>query len=83
MMINSPHAEALDALSSSLVSVEGADFNALVNFILNNKNLVSKDGKFAGIPPTLLAPTQFLGATMHVLKASTVERVEVYNDLFC
>lgn len=62
-----PHVETLDN-HSSLVSVEGADFNALGNFILNNKAFVSKDGTFAGIPPTLLAPTQFLGATMQVLK---------------
>lgn len=55
-------------LAATLVSVQGTEFHGLVNFILNNKTLVSHDGRFAGIPPTLLAPTQFLGATMFALK---------------
>lgn len=43
---------------------------ALVNFLLNSDVCTSKIGPMAGIPPTLLAPTAFLGGTLQPLKVN-------------
>lgn len=51
-----------------MVKVEGSAFHRLLDFILTNKTILYGDGRLANIPPTLLAPNQFLGATLHMLK---------------
>jgi hypothetical protein len=48
----------------STVFFEGVDCQAFFNFLLNAKSTVPKVGRLAGIPPTLVAPVAFLGATM-------------------
>lgn len=58
-------------MSKSLVRVEGSEFHGLVNFVKNNKTILSGDGRLAGIPPTILAPMQFLGGTLLTLKVSS------------
>ena len=57
----------IDHHSSSLAVVTGNNIQALFNFLLNNKTLISKTGSHAGIPPTLLAPVAFDGATLQSL----------------
>lgn len=56
-----------DFSEQSLVYIEGADCHALFNFLLNSKSTVAKIGRLANIPPTLLAPVAFKGATLRNL----------------
>lgn len=59
----------IDHHGSSLAVVTGSDTHALFNCLLNSKTLISKTGYHAGIPPTLLAPVAFDGATLQSLTA--------------
>lgn len=59
---------SVDSAAESLVFVRGADAQALFNFLLNCKSIVSPTGPFAGVPPTLLSPTAFHGGTLQSLK---------------
>ncbi|XP_071765706.1 protein downstream neighbor of son homolog [Centroberyx gerrardi] len=63
---------SLDHKPESVVCVEGAHTFTLINFLMNCKSLVAGAGSQAGLPPTLLAPTSFRGATMQTLKARSV-----------
>ncbi|CAL1285511.1 unnamed protein product [Larinioides sclopetarius] len=58
----------IDHKAESLVYVEDLETQALVNFLLNSSFCTSKIGPMAGIPPTLLAPTAFLGGTLQSLQ---------------
>ncbi|XP_026463565.1 protein downstream neighbor of son homolog [Ctenocephalides felis] len=49
----------------SLILIQGPDLQALYNFLLNSKSTV---GGVGVIPPTLLAPTAFVGATLKTLQ---------------
>ncbi|KAM4601941.1 protein downstream neighbor of son homolog [Polymixia lowei] len=63
---------SLDHKPDSVVSVEGAHTFTLINFLINCKSLIAGAGSQAGLPPTLLAPSPFRGATMQTLKARSV-----------
>lgn len=56
---------AADLTDQSLILVEGVECQALFNFLLNAKSATAKVGRLAGIPPTLIAPVAFPGATLH------------------
>uniref|UniRef100_A0A8B9J4G2 Uncharacterized protein n=2 Tax=Astyanax mexicanus TaxID=7994 RepID=A0A8B9J4G2_ASTMX len=58
----------LDHRPESVVLVEGSNTFTLINFLINCKSLVAGAGSQAGLPPTLLAPTAFRGATLQMLK---------------
>lgn len=60
--------ETLDNKPNSTVLVKGGDVQGLFNFLLNSKICFSNSGPMCGIPPTLLAPSCFLGATLQKLK---------------
>uniref|UniRef100_A0A3B1JYK9 DNA replication fork stabilization factor DONSON n=1 Tax=Astyanax mexicanus TaxID=7994 RepID=A0A3B1JYK9_ASTMX len=62
----------LDHRPESVVLVEGSNTFTLINFLINCKSLVAGAGSQAGLPPTLLAPTAFRGATLQMLKARSV-----------
>lgn len=62
----------IDNRPESLVFVERSDIQALVNFLLNSQACMDRLGAMAGIPPTLLSPTAFLGATLQAHKISSV-----------
>ncbi|XP_030636791.1 protein downstream neighbor of son homolog [Chanos chanos] len=67
------HSEVrLDHRPESVVLVEGSNTFTLLNFLINCKSLVAAAGCQAGLPPTLLAPTAFRGATLQTLKARCV-----------
>ncbi|XP_018560011.1 protein downstream neighbor of son homolog [Lates calcarifer] len=66
------HTVSLDHKPESVVCVEGSHTFTLINFLINCKSLVAAAGSQAGLPPTLLAPIAFRGATMHTLKARSV-----------
>lgn len=54
---------------SALLFSEGADVQALFNFLLNAKQYITtSSGPLAGIPPTLLAPLPFIGGTLQKIK---------------
>ncbi|XP_031707968.1 protein downstream neighbor of son homolog [Anarrhichthys ocellatus] len=63
---------SLDHKPESVVCVEGPHTFTLINFLISSKGLVAAAGSQAGLPPTLLAPSAFRGATMHTLKARSV-----------
>jgi len=64
----SDESRKIDHKPESLVYIEDSETQALVNFLLNSNLCTSKIGPMAGIPPTLLAPTAFLGGTLQSLK---------------
>ncbi|XP_069744917.1 protein downstream neighbor of son homolog [Narcine bancroftii] len=59
----------IDHKPESAVLVKGPHTFTLLNFLINNKSIVAGAGPQAGLPPTLLAPVAFRGATMQTLKA--------------
>ncbi|XP_026157193.1 protein downstream neighbor of son homolog [Mastacembelus armatus] len=63
---------SLDHKPESVAQVEGSHTFTLINFLINCKSLVASAGSQAGLPPTLLAPVAFRGATTHTLKARSV-----------
>ncbi|XP_034405266.1 protein downstream neighbor of son homolog [Cyclopterus lumpus] len=65
-------AVSLDHKPESVVCVSGPHTFTLINFLISCKSLVAAAGCQAGLPPTLLAPGAFRGATMHTLKARSV-----------
>ncbi|KAG2456450.1 protein downstream neighbor of son homolog [Polypterus senegalus] len=62
----------LDHRPESVALVEGGNTFTLLNFLINLKSLVAVAGPQAGLPPTLLSPTAFRGASMQTLKARSV-----------
>lgn len=54
----------IDKTPESLILVEGVEAQALSNFLVNCKSCTATTGPLAGIPPTLLAPVAFHGATL-------------------
>ncbi|XP_065208725.1 protein downstream neighbor of son homolog [Planococcus citri] len=57
-----------DSLPESLVFVEGVEAQALFNFLMNCKSIIPTSGPLAGVPPTLLSPVAFTGASLVSLK---------------
>lgn len=57
-----------DRRPRSLVFVERENAQALFNFLLNSRSCIAPTGALAGVPPTLLAPIAFHGATLRSLK---------------
>ncbi|XP_062550902.1 protein downstream neighbor of son homolog [Armigeres subalbatus] len=56
-----------DYSDQSTVLIEGVECQAFFNFLLNAKSTTTKVGRLAGVPPTLLAPVAFVGATLRTL----------------
>lgn len=71
----------VDNLRQSLVFVRGVETQALFNFLINCKSATSVTGALAGIPPTLLAPTAFHGATLKPLKV--IHELAECNFVLC
>ncbi|PNI55428.1 DONSON isoform 12, partial [Pan troglodytes] len=66
------HEVQMDHRPESVVLVKGINTFTLLNFLINSKSLVATSGPQAGLPPTLLSPVAFRGATMQMLKARSV-----------
>ncbi|XP_051870355.1 protein downstream neighbor of son homolog [Pristis pectinata] len=62
----------MDHKPESAVLVKGPQTLTLLNFLINNKSIVAGAGPQAGLPPTLLAPVAFRGASMQTLKARSI-----------
>jgi len=52
----------------SLILIEDTETQGLFNWLMNSKLCISNTGPLAGIPPTLLSPVAFHGATLRPLK---------------
>lgn len=62
------HEVQMDHRPESVVLVKGTNTFTLLNFLINCKSLIATSGPQAGLPPTLLSPIAFRGATMQMLK---------------
>lgn len=60
--------EKEDGIDESLVRVDGCEAQALFNLLINCKSVIASTGPLAGIPPTLISPVAFPGATLTPLK---------------
>uniref|UniRef100_A0A336LZX7 CSON012986 protein n=1 Tax=Culicoides sonorensis TaxID=179676 RepID=A0A336LZX7_CULSO len=56
-----------DFSEQSICLIEGVDCQAFFNFLLNSKSSIAKVGRLANVPPTLLAPVAFQGASLRQL----------------
>jgi len=73
----------VDRTPESLIYVEGVEAQALFNFLMNCKSSTATTGPLAGVPPTLLAPVAFHGATLKSLKVFHATEITVwllYNE---
>lgn len=57
--------------------IEGVEVHAFYNFLVNCKSTTALTGHLAGVPPTLLAPVAFQGASLNSLK---VRQSKVHLD---
>lgn len=66
----------IDHRPESLVMIEGTEVQAFFNFLLNCRTCVAMSGTQAGLPPTILSPTPFKGATLksHKVKHTAVKQ---------
>lgn len=80
------HEVQMDHRPESVVLVKGTNTFTLLNFLINCKSLVATSGPQAGLPPTLLSPIAFRGATMQMLKARSInvkaQALSEYRDQF-
>ncbi|KAM4538271.1 protein downstream neighbor of son homolog [Fundulus diaphanus] len=73
---------SVDHKPESVVRVEGSHSFNLINFLINCKSVVAAAGSQTGLPPTLLAPTAFRGATMNVLKGRSVNARNLVDSAY-
>lgn len=66
-----------DFSDQSTVLIEGFECQAFYNFLMNAKSTTAKVGRLAGVPPTLLSPVAFHGAT---LKSLSVRASKIRQD---
>ncbi|KAL4233691.1 hypothetical protein ACF0H5_008371 [Mactra antiquata] len=66
----------IDHRPESLVYIDGSNIQALYNFLLNCRSCVAMSGTQAGLPPTILSPKPFKGATLksHKVKHTVVKQ---------
>uniref|UniRef100_A0A8C3VLS0 DNA replication fork stabilization factor DONSON n=1 Tax=Catagonus wagneri TaxID=51154 RepID=A0A8C3VLS0_9CETA len=69
------HEVQMDHRPESVVLVKGTNTFTLLNFLINCKSLIASSGPQAGLPPTLLSPIAFRGATMQMLKEAVLEEL--------
>ncbi|KAA0204034.1 hypothetical protein HAZT_HAZT005895 [Hyalella azteca] len=64
----------IDRSPLSLLYIADPDTHGLTNFLLNSPSCVQHTGPMAGVPPTLLAPVAFQGATLlpYKVKGSSI-----------
>jgi hypothetical protein len=66
-----PRESRIDNRPESVVLVEGpGSVHVLFNYLLTSKTTISTTGSHAGLPPTILSPLGFRGATLRSLKVN-------------
>ncbi|XP_036059428.1 protein downstream neighbor of Son isoform X2 [Onychomys torridus] len=85
-LLREKHEVQVDHRPESVVLVKGLGTLTLLNFLINCKSLVATSGAQAGLPPTLLSPVAFRGASMQMLKARSINvkthALSGYRDQF-
>ncbi|XP_027271399.1 protein downstream neighbor of Son isoform X1 [Cricetulus griseus] len=85
-LLREKHEGQMDHRPESVVLVKGLNTFTLLNFLMNCKSLVATSGAQAGLPPTLLSPVAFRGASMQMLKARSMNvkthALSGYRDQF-
>ncbi|KAL6083365.1 hypothetical protein STEG23_011771 [Scotinomys teguina] len=85
-LLRENHEVQMDHRPESAVLVKGFNTFTLLNFLINCKSLVATSGAQAGLPPTLLSPVAFRGASMQMLKARSnnvkTHALSGYRDQF-
>ncbi|OBS68173.1 hypothetical protein A6R68_03289 [Neotoma lepida] len=85
-LLREKHEVQMDHRPESVVLVKGLNTFTLLNFLINCKSLVATSGAQAGLPPTLLSPVAFRGASMQILKARSInvktQALSGYRDQF-
>ncbi|XP_040606416.1 protein downstream neighbor of Son [Mesocricetus auratus] len=85
-LLREKHEVQMDHRPESAVLVKGLNTFTLLNFLINCKSLVATSGAQAGLPPTLLSPVAFRGASMQMLKARSMNvktnALSGYRDQF-
>ncbi len=72
---NQENTEGIDNKPQSTILIEGGEVQALFNFLLNSKFIISQTGCLTGVPPTLISPKCFIGATLQKIKVTTTTSV--------
>jgi hypothetical protein len=67
---NQENQDNIDNKPQSTIFIEGGEVQAFFNFLLNSKFIISQTGCLTGVPPTLVSPKCFVGATMQKIKVS-------------
>ena len=70
----------MDRRAQSLVLCEGSEVQALFNFLINFRSCIALTGPQAGIPPTILSPTVFRGATLKSNKVFSLSLIQVFQS---
>ncbi|XP_062926873.1 protein downstream neighbor of Son-like isoform X1 [Mobula hypostoma] len=71
------HNEHQDKQFKFLVVVEGSSAASLITFLMNSPHTVAQEGVQRGLPPTLLCPVAFPGASLQLLQvANTCGKVQ-------
>lgn len=66
-----------DSTDQSILLIEGVECQGLFNFLLNAKSTTTKVGRLAGVPPTILSPVAFPGASLrNVQVRSSIVRMD-------
>eukprot|EP00794_Sanderia_malayensis_P003437 gene3437-3932_t len=60
--------QSIDRRPKSTIVVSKSHVIALFNFLINSDSILSQSGPYQGVPPTLLAPVAFEGASLRMLK---------------
>ncbi|XP_033340537.2 humpty dumpty [Megalopta genalis] len=71
----------MDNMKQSLIFVKGVEAQGLFNFLINCKSAITTTGSLAGVPPTLLAPVAFHGASLRSIKVKE-STVRVDNERY-
>ncbi|XP_072355168.1 protein downstream neighbor of Son-like [Scyliorhinus torazame] len=72
-----PHQQYQDMQLKFLVVVEGPYTASLITFLMNSPHMVAQEGVQRGLPPTLLCPVAFPGASLQLLQvANTCGKVQ-------
>lgn len=58
---------SVDNRAQSTVFIKDYHMNALFNFLVNSDVIAAQSGAWQGVPPTLLSPVAFQGASLHTL----------------
>lgn len=79
--------QQVDRRAESLIFCHGCAVQALFNFLINCRSCIAMTGPQAGIPPTILSPTCFRGATIQSNKVSACTPMDILfifrRDMAC